>query len=224
MQALSRPPRQPVIADYVISHRIVDETADLIDICHDDRNVVTLRRPLPAQLASITSLDLSGLALPLTIRTVPGESLRSAVSARCADLWGAVSDDFADDVTYWAQVFADVTECTALGIRVVATTEAMCPRFHVDRVVLRGVMTYLGPGTQYVANHEVDRSALGIPYVGAPPVERKGAVIWAAQVGDLVLLKGENWPNNTGRGAVHRSPPVPAGTKRLVVTFDALAF
>ena len=39
-------------------------------------------------------------------------------------------------------------------------------------------------------------------------------------VGDVVLLKGESWHGNEGRGAVHRSPPMPSGAARLMLSLD----
>ncbi len=38
--------------------------------------------------------------------------------------------------------------------------------------------------------------------------------------GDIVLLKGEGWYGNEGLGAVHRSPAVKQGEKRVVLTMD----
>jgi hypothetical protein len=36
------------------------------------------------------------------------------------------------------------------------------------------------------------------------------------------LLKGERWQGNEGRGLVHRSPPLVAGERRLLLTLDWL--
>ncbi|MET0403973.1 MAG: DUF1826 domain-containing protein [Cystobacter sp.] len=49
-----------------------------------------------------------------------------------------------------------------------------------------------------------------------------GGSVRAASTGDLVLLKGEAWPDNQGRGAVHRSPTASTDTPRLVLTLDPL--
>jgi hypothetical protein len=43
-----------------------------------------------------------------------------------------------------------------------------------------------------------------------------------ANTGDVLVLKGELWPNNRGRGAIHRSPPIEGtGSRRLVLIIDA---
>ena len=36
----------------------------------------------------------------------------------------------------------------------------------------------------------------------------------------MALLKGELWANNEGAGLVHRSPQLPIGSRRLLITLD----
>jgi len=91
----------------------------------------------------------------------------------------------------------------------------MCPRWHVDRVELRLVTTYLGPGSELVPSSSVRRERLGTE----DPL-RPGAAIVSARTGEVVLMKGEAWDGNLGRGVVHRSPAQHG--ERLVVTMDPL--
>jgi hypothetical protein len=102
----------------------------------------------------------------------------------------------------------------------------MCPRFHVDRVTLRVVSTYQGRGTELVAHEHVDRRYLGHAARGAADEEsgllRVPGCVCVARPFDIVLLKGEAWPDNAGRGAVHRSPAASAEAPRLVMTLDPL--
>ena len=79
---------------------------------------------------------------------------------------------------------------------------------------------------RFVSNEHVDRSKLGHAAKGMRD-EESGLLssvqrILAADEGELVLLKGEAWPDNGGRGAVHRSPAVSDATPRLVLTLDPL--
>lgn len=166
------------------SHRTVHDVADLSDIVAAQHNVVVLRRDVPEQLKLLQESDLTGLSPQVIVTCHPGESIRASLEAK---LLPHIAEPFILDVDYWAQVFADITECTKLGIRIIATERAMCPRFHVDNVVLRGVMTYVGPGTHFLDNRDVDRSALGPPNESSPPIEGSDAVIQIAQAGDLVL-------------------------------------
>lgn len=36
----------------------------------------------------------------------------------------------------------------------------------------------------------------------------------------VALLKGDAWPDNEGRGLVHRSPAVKDGDQRILITLD----
>jgi hypothetical protein len=101
---------------------------------------------------------------------------------------------------------------------------AMCPRFHTDNIGCRLITTYQGGGTEWLNNVDIDRSKLGAGNMGLPDTESglfpNTDCIQQVNVGDVVLLKGDGWIGNEGLGAVHRSPAVPAGEKRVVVTMD----
>ncbi|HEU4405683.1 MAG TPA: DUF1826 domain-containing protein [Polyangiaceae bacterium] len=129
-----------------------------------------------------------------------------------------------DDVRELVEIFAALTGAPAVGVRVRSGGEPMCPRFHVDRVAVRLVCAYAGPGTEWLDGGDVDRSRLGHAAGGLPDeasgLLREGAKVWRAAPFDLVLLKGEAWPGNEGHGAVHRSPPF--WGRRVVLTLDAL--
>lgn len=200
------------------SHARVQAIGELARIYERSCNVVVLARKGEAFNERIDADFCNRLRQPVLVRGSRGTSVRQALERRVGahDALSAL----AADVDMWTEVFCDLLECAEIGVRIVAPDTAMCPAFHVDKVVLRAVMTYVGRGTQYLSNRDVQRTALG----SAPAlVARPGAVIWMAQVNEWVLLKGETWPNNHGGGAVHRSPAVEHG-RRLVVTWDALGF
>jgi hypothetical protein len=48
-----------------------------------------------------------------------------------------------------------------VGFRLLSLSHPMCPGFHVDRVNLRLVYTYAGPGTEWLEHHSVNRQWLG---------------------------------------------------------------
>jgi hypothetical protein len=107
-----------------------------------------------------------------------------------------------EDVFFWIGVLAELTECHSVGVRLTRLQTAMCPGFHVDKVTVRVVSTLYGRGTEYL----------------------DGSHTCSAGLGDVLFLKGEHWPGNTGNGAVHRSPVASADEPRLVLTLDALWF
>jgi hypothetical protein len=117
-------------------------------------------------------------------------------------------------------LFATLTDAQSVGIRMAATQQRECPRFHVDGVGLRLLCTWLGEGTEWLAHEDVIREQLGRPSGGCGEVKRPGAAIQHMEPFAVGVFKGEAWPGNAGRGAVHRSPA--PSTWRVFVSLDAL--
>lgn len=203
------------------SVRIVDSVSELESIFELSVNVVVLRRALPAKLVAEAAQLVTDPNFRKLLTATPGSHAQKALSAALTTAPG-----LAGDLASWVDVLAELTGSDRIGVRFARVNTAMCPRLHVDRVTLRAVGTYVGAATEYVSNEDVDRRWLGHAARGAPDhrsgLLRPGGVIQAAQPGDIVLLKGEAWPNNVGAGAVHRSPAVSDAKPRLVMTLDPL--
>ncbi len=184
-------------------------------------NVALLRRPLSPGLQD---------EVRRALRT-PGFRVLVTVSAggQAAEGLQGVLQGFpllAEDVERCVELLSDLTGCEQVGVRIARLQEAMCPRFHVDRVTLRAVCTYEGQGTEFAAEDGVDRRRLG-HLAGGEADEDSGLLrcadaVHVAPAGDLLFLKGEAWPGNVGHGAVHRSPGADATCPRLVMTLDPL--
>jgi len=120
-------------------------------------------------------------------------------------------------------LFATLTDSGAVGVRVTATDRATCPRFHSDQVGLRLLCSWLGEGTEWLAEDEVIREPAERPDTNARfsagPV-RPGGVVRQMPPFAVGVFKGELWPKNQGRGAMHRSPQ-PFG-RRVFVSLDEL--
>lgn len=131
---------------------------------------------------------------------------------------------FADDVALLADMFAYLFELPRVAVRLHSLKQAMCPRFHVDRVPCRLVTTYIGAPTEWLQNEHVDRRRLGPGSEGRPDVSSgliaPEASVSAVAPGSVALLKGEGWWENEGRGIVHRSPQASADSPRLFLSFD----
>ena len=120
-------------------------------------------------------------------------------------------------------LFATLTDARTVGLRVIATDRATCPRFHSDQVGLRLLCSWLGAGTEWLTEDDVirepavheDRSTR----FAAGPV-RPGGVVRQMRPFAVGVFKGDVWPKNQGRGAVHRSPQ-PIG-RRMFVSLDEL--
>lgn len=131
------------------------------------------------------------------------------------------------DVDHLAEVYRELIGCESLGLRLECLDSAMCPRFHVDRVGLRLLVTYRGPATEWLDDRAAERHRLGAGNGGLPDevsgLIRDHAAVGQAEPFDLVLLKGAAWPGNESRGAIHRSPGVPAGAgARVLLAIDAV--
>ena len=102
-----------------------------------------------------------------------------------------------DDVALVTEILQELVDCPLAGVRTTRVRRAMCPRWHVDRVPLRMLCTYQGPGTEWLDDQGVDRrTRLKDAGIESSACRR-------ADVGELVLLKGALWQDNAGpwRGA-----------------------
>lgn len=108
-----------------------------------------------------------------------------------------------------------------------------CRKLHVDWVLLRMLTTYVGPGTEWLPDSAVHRDHVGAsaccPTDANRAIMRDPHALRRATAGEVLLMKGEAYPGNSGKGVVHRSPPI-EGTatpdqpvRRLVFTLTALA-
>jgi hypothetical protein len=117
--------------------------------------------------------------------------------------------------------FRDLLPCKRIRVMLMRTLGRTCPLFHVDRVTLRMLCTFRGPGTEWVANADVARKGLGRG--DNDKVIVPGTVIYSIPAFHLCVLKGDAYKGNAGRGIVHRSPSVPGnagGRWYLRVDFD----
>ncbi len=209
------------VDDVRSSVRQVDAIVGLAAIFEPTVNVVRLKRAMDSALLDECrrEVDQKSAARLIVVRMDEdsAQDVRSALSA---------TPHLAEDVLLWSEVLAELTGAERIGARIAVAESSMCPRFHVDRVLLRMVCTYEGRGTEFVCNQHVDRSKLGHAAKGVRD-EESGLLssvdrILCAEIGEIVLLKGEAWPDNLGLGAVHRSPAASREQPRLVLTLDPL--
>lgn len=203
------------------SAKQVRKLVDLAEILSDDVNIVVYRgRVAHAALAEADELA-----------SQPGFGFRTIVDAD-ADIPLVLAERLdgahalARSIATWIAVVRDLTEPDAVGVRLQRVVERSCPRFHVDAVALRLLVTYAGAGTEYADNLHVDRRLLGSAGADIADVDARivanPKMVCRAHRGDAVLLKGSAWPNNSDRGAVHRSPVASSETPRLVLTLDPI--
>jgi len=106
------------------------------------------------------------------------------------------------DLAELTALYARLLRLTRVRIRLETVTTDACSLFHVDRVRLRLLTTYVGPGTDWLD-------------VTAAPDAR----IRRLPEGAVALFKGSLWPGSPG--CPHRSPPIAGtGRHRLMLSID----
>jgi hypothetical protein len=192
------------------------------EVLREQVNLAVWQRKLPASISDFCTqllatgeplayaqvLELASVEQPITLaglldgyRTLPGQA------------------EFVADVSWLVSAFAYLLGAKRIGVRVRILDQAMCPRFHVDHVPLRLITSYAGVGSQWLREGVMARQRLGDP--AAEPVDI--GLIERCAAGHVLLAKGEKWAGNEGGGLIHRSPPVPDGARRLLLTLDWLA-
>ena len=125
----------------------------------------------------------------------------------------AGQEQLVEDIYLLSDMLTCMFDCQHVGLRLTPMEKAMCPKFHVDQIPVRLVCTYLGQGTQWIPREngavagEEDLSAIHIQQVTAY---------------DVALLKGSAWPEQEHMGTLHRSCPMEAGEKRVLLTLDPM--
>ncbi len=189
----------------------VPELADLVEIFDPGVQVCAWQREInPAIESYLSGLSQTGQlhvmetlspARPPILNPLPEGSGRAALI---------------DDLSLLHEIVFDLLGDCEVGLHLARLGKAMCPAWHVDRVGIRLVCTYQGPGTQWLGRQDVDRRDLRSDQM------LKDDFIEAVS-GEIVLLKGSQWPGNELYGAVHRCPGVESiTTLRTFVSLDPL--
>jgi len=199
------------------AHAARGESLDeLVRIYAPELTLVTAALDLSASdRQALATLAASAPLFEFAKETSPeGETLEFALPWMEAHAGGSVWLRHAQTLV---ALFSDLFEAERIGARLTLSNKPMCPRFHVDNVVCRLVVTFSGAASEFLADDDVRRTLLGAK---ESVVERGGAPVHRLEPLEVGLFKGEAWPNNVGRGVVHRSPP--GDERRLVMTLDLL--
>lgn len=127
---------------------------------------------------------------------------------------------FAAELHHLIRRFAAAANPTDVRIKLEVERGDRCRYFHTDRIGLRLLCTYLGPGTEWVPHEFADRSALGSGDNAAivPDLSRvkRLAPFWVG------VFKGDLHPGCPGQGCIHRSPSIAheRNAARILLTID----
>jgi hypothetical protein len=188
----------------------------------DHVNVACWLRDLPALVASAAeALANSGVEeLDVTERAE-----RLPLDRVARPFVGAAREWVRRDLERLVAVVARLGAARALRLTFGSVAHDKCRKFHCDMLRYRLVTTYAGPGTEWVADEDVDRDALArlIPCAETSNrlVVRDPGSINRAHAGDVILMKGARRAG--GAGAVHRSPPIEStGQRRLFLAVSTV--
>lgn len=161
---------------------------------------------------------LDGLAddrLPEARILVDAGGTEPAIAAMLAGMANAAG--LAEDIGLLVRLFGRIAGEEKVDLRLDPIAGDGCWKFHRDCVRLRLLVTYRGPGTQWVAPAD-STAALAGQRAYAGPLRHLGRF-------DVALFKGER--AGAGSGIVHRSPPAamragrfPDGRARLLLCLN----
>ena len=187
-----------------------------------EKNIAIYQRPFSHLTAEVDAI-LDGLKDPLRMSGSPQE-----ISIQL-DEWSIESNEkslqhWKEDVRQWIQIFAELAESNSLRVLVASINNNMCRRFHTDINDLRLLCTYSGPGTLWLPDEIINRSALNGDGDNDSIVMNEH-MVQQAQTGDIVILKGAIYPAPHTKACVHRSPTIEeSGLTRLLLRIDTNDF
>jgi hypothetical protein len=202
----------------MMRHVLADRIVDLSAIVDADVELVSVARPTAESLNAVARASFSSRQVVEAQWTQCAGDRQAAISALSVSVETDLLRALTDEIDIAVDVLTALLGCNLTGIRVTTLRRPMCPRFHVDQVPCRMLMTIGGPGTEWIPSDDVDRALLherdtdAVPILPGRPIRRLAAGSWA-------LLKGGVWDDRFG-GVVHRSPHQ-AG-ERLLVSIDPL--
>jgi len=194
---------------------VVGDAASLLRIHERNLNAVIWERQLPRFcLAYAKALARHNLdeehRFALGVAPARLQQIVDRVSPAPSSGRRALVSDMAQLVTLYARIAG----CSAVFVRLEAVAGDASSRFHVDWLGLRLLVSYAGPGTQYLPEWAIDRDAL---MTNPDAICKDTNAIAQVPTGSVALFKGSGYAGQTGFGAVHRSPPLSAGHERRLV-------
>ncbi|MCU0356214.1 MAG: DUF1826 domain-containing protein [Cyclobacteriaceae bacterium] len=124
-----------------------------------------------------------------------------------------------NDISMCCALFVKITQARSIRLSLKVVNHDACQKFHIDGYAYRLLCSYCGPGTEWTYNDNVRRKLLGEGE--NEDIIKDWSRIERIATYDIAVLKGELPRQRTGKGIVHRSPPVSqTGEKRLVLRID----
>ena len=188
------------------------------DIANAATELVASNAPISRELVKVSQNLLKSRVISMETWTqgwadneTPNQSLPSALSPDTRRL-------IHDQILEGCEILHEVTSCREVGVRLAALNSPMCPRFHVDNLQCRLMITMSGEGTEWIPNQFVDWDMFYDLSNRRPPIQT-GSNIQKMLSGYWHLLKGGAWDKDYP-GIVHRSPK--SKGERLLLSLDPI--
>ena len=195
-----------------------DQIADFAAIYEDDVELVSISRPDTRQCEALSQKLIESRQLP-QLRWVQKAGDPDALAKELpASIDPEVHDNLVEQIVEASDVVGELMGCKEVGIRLETLSAPMCPRFHVDYVPCRMLITLSGTGTEWIPSEEVDWPSFKNLDNTDPPLKSAGE-IRHMDTGNWSLLKGGAW-NDQYVGIVHRSPHQRG--ERLLLSMDPI--
>ncbi len=128
------------------------------------------------------------------------------------------------DIEFLLNVFQKVSESETFKVFFATINNNMCRRFHTDVNDLRLLCTYIGEGTLWLPEENLNRNALD-SMKDNENIVKDESMIGKVSSGDVAILKGCIYPAEGTRAVVHRSPTIEeSGRERLLLRIDTEEF
>ena len=197
---------------------VSDALGDFSAIYDEDVEVVCVTRPQASTRKTFADQLISARQVP-QLRWVQAANDPDAPSKVLPDHINAeVLAALSNEIAEACELLGVLMDCEQIGVRLETLNAPMCPRFHVDFVHCRMLITLSGVGTDWIPNPNVDWDIFADLDTTAPPT-RVDTEIQQLSTGNWSLLKGGKWSDHFD-GVVHRSPHT--SSERLLLTLDPI--
>lgn len=190
------------------SSAILSQDSSILSAIDDPKyNIVIWQRPrLPFDAASFITDTSQSIQLIVSAQG-PEAPLRKALDDH-GFVDHAGRDDLISDIINLCAAFQPIANTSHIEIRLKIIEDDACYKFHADYVSARLITTYVGPGTQWLEQHDADRVADSLE-----PIEIKEVA-----AGDVAIFKGKS---STVTPAIQRTPPIKgSGQYRLMLVLN----
>ena len=195
-----------------------NQLSDLKMIYSDDVELVSIARANSTTIKEL-SQRLLELRTPLKLQwkqTLKDRETADSQLPESIDI--ELRTMLVDLIAESCEIFGELMGCSQIGVRLATLRSPMCPRFHVDQIPCRMIITMIGTGTEWIPNKGVNWSDFSDLSNDKAPLNDSGTV-QQLETGNWSILKGGAWASGF-QGLVHRSPH--NYSERLLLSLDPI--